>query len=193
MTPREERGIVIAAMCRLKQENGEWVVPSQSAEKTYSVNPQRQTCSCPDHLEGGHKCKHLFAVEIVMQREFHPDGSITDTKTVTFTEKKTYRQDWPKYNAAQSVEKDRVQELLFDLCKGLQEPERTCTGRKPHSVRDSIFSMVFKVYSTISARRFSSDLREAHECGYLSKEIPGMKTTAFMKDEAGLLPKSWSG
>ena len=43
--------------------------------------------------------------------------------------------------------------------------------------------MVFKTYSTFSARRFSSDLREAHERGYLFRMVPGMKTTAFMEDE----------
>ena len=110
------------------------------------------------------------------------DGTVTETKTLTFTEKKVYKQDWPAYNAAQSVEKDRFQELLFDLCRGLAEPERTSCGRKPHTVKDSIFAMVFKCYSTFSARRFSSDLREAHERGFLSVEIPGMKTTAFMEN-----------
>jgi hypothetical protein len=42
MDAREQRGLVIAATCRLKQlESGEWVVPSQAAtEKTYTVNPK---------------------------------------------------------------------------------------------------------------------------------------------------------
>lgn len=40
MTPREERGMVIAAVCRLnRDEKGQWLVPSQSgAEKIYRVN-----------------------------------------------------------------------------------------------------------------------------------------------------------
>src|SRR5713226_1757363 len=86
---------------------------------------------------------------------------------------------------AQSIEKDRLQELLFDLCKTLAEPERPVTrGQKPHTLKDSIFATIFKVYSTFSSRRFSSDLREAHARGYLSKEIPGVKTTAFMENPA---------
>jgi hypothetical protein len=86
---------------------------------------------------------------------------------------------------AQSIEKDRLQELLFDLCAGVAEPERPVTrGQKPHLVRDAIFSMVFKVYSTVSSRRFSSDLREAYRRGHITTEIPGVKTTAFMENAA---------
>jgi transposase len=182
MTPREERGLVIAATCKLNKKGGEWLVPSQSGEKIYHVNPQAQTCTCPDHAEAGHKCKHLFAVEITVKRESNGDGTITETQSVTFTKKTTYKQDWPAYNAAQSVEKDRLQELLFDLTRGIPEPERTGRGRKPHGVKDSLFAMVFKVYSTISARRFSSDLRQAHVRGHLSHSIPGMKINEFMEN-----------
>jgi hypothetical protein len=63
----------------------------------------------------GNKCKHIFAAEIVYQREFFPDGTVTETKTVTMTERKTYRQAWPQYNAAQVNEKDHFQTLLCDL------------------------------------------------------------------------------
>lgn len=39
MNPREERGLVIAALCELKDDNGQWVVPSQSGvERLYRVN-----------------------------------------------------------------------------------------------------------------------------------------------------------
>ena len=102
-----------------KQENGIWLVPSQSGKGHYIVNPTNGTCTCPDHKEEGHKCKHLFAVEITLRREQNSDGTVTETKTITFTEKKTYKQDWPKYNEAQMCEKDRFQSLLFDLCRGL--------------------------------------------------------------------------
>jgi hypothetical protein len=34
----------------------------------------------------GHKCKHIFAAEIVYQRELFPDGTEVETKTVTLTE-----------------------------------------------------------------------------------------------------------
>ncbi len=177
--------MVIAALCKLKRADENWLVPSQSAEtKDYRVNVRNQSCSCPDHAETGLKCKHLFAVEFMMKRETNADGSITETSSMTFTEKVTYRQDWPAYGKAQSREKDRVQELLFDLCQGLAEPVHTGPGRTPHTVKDSIFAMTFKVYSTLSGRRFSSDLREAHRRGHLSASVPGAKVTKFFRDPA---------
>ncbi len=183
MNAREERGLVIAALCKLNKTPGGWIVPSQSGVGLYTVDVDKQTCTCPDHQEAGFKCKHLFAVEITLKRECHPDGTVIETKTVTLTEKMTYKQNWPAYNAAQSVEKDRLQELLHDLCRNLPEPERGAKcGPKPHTVRDSIFAMTFKVYSTFSAQRFSSDLREAHARGYTGREIPGLKVPQFMED-----------
>src|SRR5207247_8424196 len=104
-----------------------------------------------------------------MKREVGTDGTVTETKSITFTEKVTYKQNWPAYNHAQSIEKDRLQELLFDLCQCIDDPLRPGPGRKPHTKRDSIFGMVLKVYCLFSARRFTSDLRAAHRAGYLSR------------------------
>jgi transposase len=184
MTPREERGLVIAALCKLsRQDATNWLVPSQSGDALYSVNPERETCSCLDHTEHGHVCKHVYAVKYTIQREVGFDGEVVDTETITFTEKKTYRQNWPAYNRAQSIEKDRFQELLVDLCQGIPEPEHT-RGRKPHSLRDMIFAMVFKVFEGTSSRRVSSDFREAHKRGHLAKPIPGVKVCAFFENPA---------
>ena len=41
-------------------------------------------------------------------------------------------------------------------------------GRPHIPLADRIFSATFKVYSTVSGRRFTSDLREAKPRGYLS-------------------------
>jgi transposase len=182
MNAREERGLVIAALCRLDQQSAdEWVVPSQSKSETlYRVNLRDQTCTCPDHAEAGQKCKHLYAVEITMKRETKPDGTVIETRSVTFTEKKTYKQDWPAYNLAQTTEKARFQILLRDLCRNLPDPVRPPTrGPKPHLTRDAIFAMVFKVYCGFSARRFHTDMQEAHERGYTTRPVPGMKVTSF--------------
>jgi len=186
MTPREERGLVIAALCKLNRvNNDEWLVPSQSRGETiYRVNPATQSCTCPDHLEAGHKCKHLFAVEIVMKRETRPDGTVIETKSITFIEKKAFKQNWPAYNLAQTTEKSRFQTLLNDLCRTLPEPQRPPTrGPKPHLVRDAIFAMVFKVYCGFSSRRFHTDLQEAFQRGHTTRPIPGMKVTSFHENE----------
>jgi hypothetical protein len=186
MNAREERGLVIAALCKLSRTGDEWMVPSQSAgDWVYTVNVKAGTCSCPDHAETGFKCKHVYAAEFTMRREVASDGTVTETRSMTFTEKKVYTQNWPAYNAAQSVEKDRVQELLADLLRNVDEPDRPgIRGVRPHTYRDSLFAMAFKVYCLFSSRRFSSDLREAHRRGHTSKEIPGMKVCAFMENPA---------
>jgi transposase len=99
------------------------------------------------------------------------DGSTTTEQTVTVTETKrpTYKQDWPAYNAAQTNEKDKFQVLLADLCKGIIDETPRSKGQQRIPLADAIFSAVFKVYSTVSGRRFASDLREAEQRGHISK------------------------
>ena len=143
-----------------------------------------QTCTCPDHAEAGHKCKHLYAVEFTLKRETLPDGTLIETKTITFTEKKVYKQDWPKYNDAQQNEKKRFLTRLFDLTRGVPNPERDkgMRGRKPMPMRDMAFASAFKVYSTISTRRFACDLADAHEKGFLSTLMNSISISADLED-----------
>jgi len=104
-----------------------------------------------------------------MKREENQDGSIVETATLTLTEKRTtYPQNWPAYNAAQTNEKRHFQVLLQQLCEGIEEPEQT-NGRPRTPISDVIFAAVFKVYSTMSCRRFTTDLKEAHDEGFIGK------------------------
>ncbi len=187
MNEREQRGLVIAATCRLRRNNdGTWLVPSQSRTKEvgYTVNLTAKTCTCLDHTEGGFTCKHYFAASIVHQRDVLPDGTVVETKQVTITEKKVYKQDWPAYTRAQATEKRRVRVLLQDLCRNLPERERETskTGPKPHRVSDAVFAMTYKVYCGLSARRCGTDLDEAHEAGFITKKIHPIKVAAFFDD-----------
>ncbi len=155
MNAREERGLIIAATCRLKrQEDGTWLVPSQTDRRAvgYTVNLEAKTCTCLDHTEGGFTCKHYFAASIVQKRDVLPDGTVIETKSITLTEKKVYKQDWPAYNLAQATEKRRVQILLHDLCRNLpdRKREKDNVGPKPHLPSDAVFSMAFKVYCGLS-------------------------------------------
>lgn len=187
ISEREQRGLAIAALAKLDNKNGVWMVPSQSGNGKYEVIHQdgAPRCSCPDFELRGGKCKHIFAVEYTIERERHADGSETLTRTMTMVEKVTYKQDWPAYNKAQATEKGRLQILLADLCRNLPEPDLSHKrGRKPHSVRDAVFAMVYKIYCGFSARRFSTDLLEAHEKGHVSCPIPGIKVAAFLENEA---------
>jgi transposase len=181
---REQRGLVIAATAKIVQKGPVWLVPSQSTNSKYTVSPDKlhPHCSCPDHVTTGCKCKHIIAVELVIQRELFDDGTEAITRRMTVTEtikKPSYKQDWPAYNAAQENEKHKFQMLLRDLCLGL--PDNTAQprqrGNQHFPFRDGIFSACYKVYSTLSCRRFMSDMRDAKDKGYVSR-CPS-KTTVF--------------
>ncbi len=179
MDARQQRGLEIAAIFKVVQKGKVWIVPSQSGKGKYTVCPDKEQphCSCPDH-EAGFKCKHIFAVEYVIQREFvfndlgdRVGESVTESVTISQTTKrKTYKQNWPAYNKAQVNEKDTFQVLLRDLCNGIIEhPIAGKRGRPRINLADAIFSAVFKVYSTVSGRRFMSDLRDAHGKGHINR------------------------
>ena len=86
MEPRQQKAIEIAAKARLTRKGDTWLVPSQSGPKKYTVdpNPQGPNCSCPDFEARQLPCKHIYAVEIVLQREVtvSNDGTRTVTETV---------------------------------------------------------------------------------------------------------------
>lgn len=84
------------------------------------------------------------------------------------TARKTYPQNWAAYNAAQTTEKEHFLKLLHSLCAGIQEPPQT-NGRPRIPLADAVFSICYKIYSTVSARRFMSDLRDAQAKGYVSR------------------------
>ena len=172
MDLREQRGMELAATRIITQKKGVWLVPSQSGSGKYQVNimADKCSCTCPDHETRGVKCKHIYAVSFVIQREQNEDGSTTVTESVTVTETKrrTYPQNWPVYNEAQTSEQDRFLSLLADLCSCLVTTQPK-TGRPRLPLSDAVFSIVFKVYSTVSQRRFMSDLRGAHARGLVSK------------------------
>ncbi len=68
---------------------------------------------------------------------------------------------------AQVTEKEPFLKLLHDLYAEIPEPEQT-RGRSRLLLSDMIFAVAFKVYSTASAHRFMTDLREAHSKGLIS-------------------------
>jgi len=173
---REQRGLVIAATSKLQRadDGKRWFVPSQtnkSGDHYYTVRPDtmKPFCSCPDFSARQQTCKHIFAVEYVIQREFTFDEETqTETVTETVTVKQTYKQEWTAYNRAQTNEKDRFLALLAELCKGIEEPIQTF-GRPRIPLAEVVFGNCFKVYSTVSGRRFCSDLRDAQAKGYPTK------------------------
>ena len=71
MDARQQRGLMIAATARIRRAKvgPVYTVPSQSMQGEYTVDMGRRRCSCPDFELRKLPCKHLFAVEYVMQRE----------------------------------------------------------------------------------------------------------------------------
>jgi hypothetical protein len=166
MNMREQKGKDIATRQKIERKGDKWEVPSQTGKGKYTVNLDGEIphCTCPDYELRGLKCKHIYAVEYTIT---HETDAKNKTTTITKTVRVTYAQDWPMYNAAQTNEKAHFQSLLYDLCLGIEEPAQNM-GRPRLSLRDMVFSAVFKVYSTVSTRRFMCDLSDAHSRGYIS-------------------------
>jgi transposase len=188
---REQRGLEIAAKAKIERNGDRWFVPSQSGYVglhggSYVVKPDVSNphCTCPDHETRNVKCKHIWAVEFVIQREFTFDEQTnTETVTETVTVKQTYSQQWSSYNQAQSCEKEKFVELLADLCKGVDEPPQK-TGRPRVPLGDVVFASAFKVYSGMSGRRFMSDLRDAQNKGHLSQAAHYNSISRYLENES---------
>ena len=80
--------------------------------------------------------------------------------------RRTYPQNWPAYNAAQTSEKETFLVLLSHLVQHVQQPEYTF-GRPNYPMQDMMYVATLKVYSGFSSRRFDSDVRAAHEAGFI--------------------------
>jgi hypothetical protein len=169
MVARAVRGQDIATRLRIERresENGAlWSVPSQSGRGVYTVDfrGKTPTCTCPDHELSSLKCKHVYAVEFAIRAEVARDMGepVEQTPPPCLPKRPTYRQDWPAYNAAQTHEKAHFQEFLSALCRDIPDlPRQPGPGRARLPLRDMVFASCFKVCSTVSCRRFMSDLAE---------------------------------
>jgi transposase len=162
---RRQRGLEIAATTEIVRHRDAWLVPSQTMNGKYHVRwaMKGMTCDCPDFELRGQTCKHGYAVEFVLRRETKPDGTVVETRAARVT----YAQNWPAYNAAQTSKKEQFCALLRDLVSSVPKPEQK-RGRPSLPLSDMIFSAAFKIYSTVSGRRFMTDLRNATASGLIA-------------------------
>jgi transposase len=181
MDMRELKALELAARTQLVWEDGGWTVPSQSGAGKYRVVlwPGEGSCTCEDWQLRQQPCKHIIAARLVQERE--GKGAAPPIDTSTLPEKKKYPRNWTNYNEAQITEKHRLQVLLADLCAGVQEPTPPRVGRRPIPLADRLFACAFKVYSTLSSRRFGSDLSDAHERGHMSRGLHPNKVNCFLE------------
>jgi len=205
---RRRRGLIIAGLCHVRPDgkDNRYRVPSQTGAFQYlvSIDPKKGPdwrCDCKDYEARQKPCKHIFAVRFVIEREKDAGSptppAVTQARALTECEKvalseqanpkrATYKQDWPAYNAAQIHEKARFQELLADLCRGVPEPAKphggAKGGRPPVPMADRVFAAAFKVYTTMSGRRASSDMRDARGKGHLSHAPHYSRVSRFLED-----------
>lgn len=184
MDLRQQKGLEIAALSKISRKGEFYFVPSQSGTGQYKVGLGPDVCSCPDFQTNRAKCKHVYAVEYLLQRE--SGKTVPSTEGVAPLRAKNYTQNWPAYRLAQINEKAKLQQLLYELCSGIDEPIQTM-GRARFLMADMIFSSAYKVYSQVSSRRFMSDLKEAWARRYISK-LPCYNTVNNYVNMAELTP-----
>jgi transposase len=184
--PRQQRGLAIAATQVIgRTHGGAFMVPSQSeVGRKYRVVQEAEgfSCACPDYELTGRTCKHGFAVEFFLRRETKPDGTVIETKAARLT----YSQPWAAYNKAQTTEKAQFCTLLRDLVADVPSPEQK-RGRPQLPLSDMIFAATYKVYSTVSGRRFMTDLKAAADAGMIDK-LPHYNSIFNVLDRESLTP-----
>jgi hypothetical protein len=90
--------------------------------------------------------------------------------------------NWTAHNAAQSEEKRRFVELLADLCNTVPQPPQHGKGRPRLPLSDMLFASVYKVYVGFSARRFTSDLRDAFVEGRINSTPHFNSVNRYLSD-----------
>ncbi len=170
MDTREFQALELAARSKITRTGAFYLVPSLASKGSHRVDYDATKCSCEDFELRALPCKHILAVRHVKGRNITPvPFPKTPEEVETIRPKRaTYKQKWPAYNAAQTGEKWSFLSLLSDLCGTVEEPARTCRGRKPVPLADALFAAAYKVYSTVSGRRFTCDLKDAQERGYVA-------------------------
>jgi transposase len=184
LDPRQQRGLALSKNAGIKRVAGNtWFVPSQSAGGGgYLVDTDNGSCSCSDHEIRGSLfiCKHRWAVDFVINTPEAPPPEKLPART-------TYRQDWPRYNAAQCAEKDRIQILLRALCDGVPNPRQVGPGRRRVALSDVIFAATMKIFVGLSGRRATSDIRLCAEKGFIDKALP-YNTIFYYLERADITP-----
>ena len=167
-------------------KDGIWIVPSQSTPKqVYKVELRidGSKCTCQDFASRGIKCKHIFAVEITVEKTFDKEGNLVITKT----ERRTYPQNWSAYTKAQNEEVKLFDELLKDLVQNVDEPIRVGVGRPRIPLREGLFCAIQKVYSQLSSRRAYSLYRNAEGKEQIEK-APAYNVINVLLNRADITP-----
>lgn len=175
---RRNKGIEIAKTSRIIKKDAFWVVPSQNGKGTYNVQVSGfgSNCTCTDFELYKNKCKHIWAVELIRT------GEVSTLEQDPTIKKPTYKQNWSNYDKAQTTEKLKFMQLLNDITSNIEEPEYSF-GRPTLSQKDLFYSVIMKIYTTFSYRRFMSDIQIALDCQYISKKPCYASISHFLQRE----------
>jgi transposase len=113
-----------------------------------------------------------MAIEIAYGQQRKPDT----------WEPKTYTRDWRSYNKSRITEKAVFLSLLSDLTRSIDGPVQS-NGRPALSLGDMVFACVYKVYSQVSSRRFSTDLKDAETKGFINEAAHYSSLNRYMEKE----------
>jgi hypothetical protein len=182
---RDARGREIASKGdQIKKVNDHSIkIKSQSSSKIYEVKETKDgiTCTCPDYLYRGGRCKHIASIRYYLEIEKDTPHGIAYEKVQL-----TYAQAWDAYNAAQKAEVKLFDELLKDLVQAIPEPEQTI-GRPRISIHENLFCAIQKVYSQLSSRRAYSLFQNATENGQIS-HAPHFNATSELFNNPEITP-----
>ena len=160
---RRKRGTAIAAVVPIRKTRLGYLISSQSHSGNHVVNlDDGPVCSCPDFEERQQPCKHVYAVQYAIMRDEGLDDEVPEIKDVPVKHVRA----WSNYYRAQTNEGAHFVTLLRELCNTVEQPPHT-NGRPRLPISDMLFSVAFKVYSTMSTRRFMSDIRDAETKGLM--------------------------
>ncbi len=149
-------------------------------------------------------CKHIFAVEFVIERE-KPTGISSPPRSRTTARGRPLRRSSAQAKAEEADlqaelaglqqgpddgEASASRSCLHDLCRGIVEPPKPHGGVKggrgpsPVPMADMrVFAVghVFKVYTTMSGRRSTCDLKDAEARGYINQAPHFNSVSRFME------------
>lgn len=169
MKTKQQKGKEIAKSFEIKFDGTIWIVPSESGNGEYEVDLQRQICACPYFQKNKAKCKHQFAVEEKIWREFRVINPDRGKQAIRGTPRK--KRNWAGYNEAQTKERGRWLELLYELCAQIPEPpKKPGRGRTPLPLAEVLFCLILKVYERNCSRRFTGYLGESIARGFITRQ-----------------------
>jgi hypothetical protein len=166
---RVERGLAIASgPGQIEQiAPNVWSVPSQSGTGVYLVSLERGVwkCICPYFVAHDIQCKHILAVHIRRNGLTRLQAAEAGAKQP----RKTYRQNWPAYNAAQRSEAVNFGLVLQDLVSDLEDPcPPKNTGRPRLPYRDLVYCSVEREFSRLPLRKAQGTYAGSRKAGRIS-------------------------